>query len=85
MIKISGGILEVEVQEYLSSTAVLVELILTHSEMLNKSRKEEVREFPKMYFMTQELFLFVCLLQFMHLWRKRNKKKYFFRALRALF
>lgn len=75
VIEILGGILEVEVQEYLSFTVVLAELILTHSEMLNKNRKEEVREFPKTYFMTQELYSFVCLLQFMHLWGKISKKK----------
>lgn len=49
MIKIRSGILEVEVQEHLSCTVVLAELILTHSEMLNKNRKEEVREFLKIY------------------------------------
>lgn len=35
------------VQEYLSYTAVLAELILTHSEMFNEKRKEEVRDFLK--------------------------------------
>lgn len=41
VIKILGGILEMEVQEHLSYTAVLAELILTHSEMLNKKRGGE--------------------------------------------
>lgn len=39
VIKILGGILEMEVQEYLSYTAVLAELILTHSEMFNEKKE----------------------------------------------
>ena len=51
VIKIPSGILEMEVQEYLSYTAVLAELTLTHSEMFNEKRKEEVRDFLKIYLM----------------------------------
>jgi len=49
VIKILGGILEMEVQEYLSYTAVLAELILTHSKMFHEEKKEEVRDFLKIY------------------------------------
>lgn len=49
MIKILGGILNAEVQEYLSYTAVLAKLILTHSEKFNEKRKEEVRDILKIY------------------------------------
>lgn len=77
MIKILGGILNAEVQEYLSYTAVLAKLILTHSEKFNEKRKEEVRDILKIYLVwLRNIFcLFVSIYAFEQGGGKQKKKK----------
>lgn len=61
MITVLSGTLELEVQQYLSCTKVLIELILTHSETFNKKRKEEEKDFFKMHSVRlRNIVLFVC-------------------------